>query len=153
MKRVLYFLFLVILPLSSAVAQDTLKQSMLSTANAKGKWKHYEAKDGKVLSMGQKIMLGEVEGDDYEYMYTLVNLTTVKDVPTSLAGKILVIERFNVSTKNGETYITVGALDPANRQMYMIKYERAAAAGEVVEPVEPEESGKGKKKKKKKQKK
>lgn len=151
MKKVLYFVLFGVLSVSTAWSQDTLKQSMLSTAKAKDQWKHYEAKDGKVLSMGQKIMLSEVAGENYKYMYTLVNLTTVKDVPTTLAGKILVIERFNISTKNGKTNITVGALDPANRQMYMIKYERAAAAGEVVEPVEPE-SGKGKKKKKKKKK-
>lgn len=149
MKKVLYFVFLAFLSVTTALAQDTLKQSMLSTAKAKDKWKHYETKDGKVLSMGQKIMLGEIEGDKYEYMYTLVNLTTVTDVQADLAGKILVIERFNISTRNGKTVVTVGAQDPENRQMYMIKYERAAAAGEVVEPVEPEESGKGKKKKKK----
>jgi len=152
MKPLLTLATLFILCISAGFSQDTLTQEILKSGNTEGKWKYYETANGTVISVGQRVMLGEVDGEEYEFIQTHIN-NRVADVLTTEAGKILVIERFNINTKNGESYVTLSAIDQKSRQLYIIRYERASEGGEVVDPKTAKaDDGKKKKKKKKKKK-
>ena len=122
----------------TATKKDTLLQSDLAPGSKKNQTRYYETESGKIIGIGDTITLGQTaKKKDFEYVMVFLHSSsksmTTEGADYRDAGKELTIVGVRKGGK-GKTFTAwITLQDPKTKTKYLIQYENAVDAGEVVQ--------------------
>lgn len=92
----------------------------------------YTASDGTTIKIGDFVEFGMVSSSHYEFVYAMVPLTAPAKISSSYAGQKYEVVRITVNGKGQNKHVGIWTKSPIGGSKFLIDYEQALKAGEIV---------------------